>query len=50
VRFKSREDHIHDLVERAWRRHSRITVYTDAHRPHCINSIVLRETPSQMSL
>ena len=44
--IKSREHHVHELVERAWCQHQCIIVCVDAKIPHSLRSIVLREPPA----
>jgi hypothetical protein len=42
----SRERDIRDLAERAWQKRLRITVYVEAHDPHRIRTIIVREPPA----
>ena len=44
-KFFSRERHVEQLAERAWRERLRITVCAARHDPHCIETITVLEPP-----
>jgi hypothetical protein len=44
-RFASREKHVEEIAERAWRERLRVTVCGDRHRPERIESVIVHEPP-----
>jgi hypothetical protein len=48
-RFHSRERHVEQLVERAWRERLRITVCASRHSPHRVERIIILEPPVPFS-